>query len=63
MNTFAGYEIQELFDPVQTHVTKGVAIAQVPQVKADLKQAGATRFRVVKNEYGSAAVCFKIKSK
>jgi hypothetical protein len=62
MNTLAGYPVQELFDPVQTHSTS-VPIAQVPQAKAELKQAGATRFRVVKNDFGRGIICFKIKSK
>jgi hypothetical protein len=35
----------------------------VPQAKAELKQAGATRFRVVKNDFGKGIICFKIKSK
>jgi len=61
MNSVLGYSIQSLFDPVQTHAAKGVPVERVDEVKQALKERGAVRFRVVKNRYGFAAVCFKMK--
>lgn len=56
--------IQPLFDPVQTHAVYGVRNdpAEVNEVKRKLKENGASRFRVVKNAYGFAIVCFKKKA-
>lgn len=55
-----GTYVKELFDPVQTHAVCGVNINDVDHVKAILKEAGAVRFRVVKNG-NFAIVCFKAK--
>lgn len=61
MNTVLGYQVQELFDPVQTHAVYGVPHEQADEVKQRLKQLGAVRFRMVKNRYGFTIVCFKLK--
>jgi len=54
--------IKELFDPVQTHAVYGVNVAIADEVKFALKQAGATRFRIVNaNMKGLKIVCFKMK--
>lgn len=39
---------QKLFDPVQTHAVYRLTDETLPAVKEELKQKGATRFRVVK---------------
>ena len=55
--------VQELFDPVQTHAVYGTNDdkEEITSVISKLKSIGATRFRVVKNDYGKAIVCFKYK--
>ena len=62
MNTFLGYTVSELFDPVQTHVVKGVPDDQVIRIKRQLTvQYNATRFRTVATEIdGMSNVCFKM---
>ena len=61
MNTVLGFQVQELFDPVQTHAVYGVPHNQADEVKQRLKELGAVRFRMVKNRYGFTIVCFKLK--
>jgi hypothetical protein len=62
MNSFRGYEVRELSDPVQTHAVYGVPWEQVPTIKAGLRKIGATNFRTVQPIIkGSKIVCFKLK--
>jgi hypothetical protein len=62
--TFKGYDVRELFDPVQTHAVYGLYPSEVARVKQELKEnLKATRFRVVTNSMGGKILCFKIKSK
>lgn len=65
MHTFQGYDVRELFDPVQTHAAYKVEDEQIDSLKSSLKeQLGATRFRVVKSGIkGLSIVCFKLKQK
>lgn len=49
---------QTLFDPHQTHGLYGVRVDDVPYWKEYLKKHGAKKFRVVKNQYGFAIICF-----
>ena len=49
---------QTLWDPYQTHGLYGVSVNDVPYWKEYLKKHGAKRFRVVKNPYGRAIICF-----
>ena len=61
MNTFLGYEVRELFDPVQTHAVYKVEESQVDYIKNALCEMGAKRFRVVKTGIkGLKIVCFKL---
>jgi hypothetical protein len=57
------YYVQPIFDPNQTHAVYGVGNdpAEINEVKRKLKEYGATLFRVVKNGYGFAIICFKDK--
>ena len=58
---FRGSYIQTIFDPIQTHALYGVMKDDAPKAKKLLKEAGASRFRVIKNNFGFAIICFKIK--
>ena len=49
---------EPLFDPHQTHGLYGVRVDDVPYWKEYLKKHGAKKFRVVKNHYGRAIICF-----
>jgi hypothetical protein len=62
MHSFEGYRVEELFDPIQTHAVYGVPYAQVPTIKAALKEKlGATRFRTVQPMMkGEKIICFKL---
>ena len=61
MDTISGYEVKELFDPVQTHAAYSVPAETVNELKLTLKTFGATRFRVVKSGIkGLKIVCFKL---
>ena len=53
-----GMYYQRLFDPHQTHGLYGVRVDDVPRWKEYLKENGAKKFRVVKNQYGFAIICF-----
>lgn len=63
MKTFMGYKVVLLFDPIQTHAIHGVHKSEVDNLKAALKEAGATRFRKVQNRYlkDIVSLCFKLK--
>ena len=61
MNSILGYQVNKLFDPVQTHAAYGVPVSEKDRVVAALKEKGATRFRIVKTGYGTLIVCFKMK--
>lgn len=54
----SGMYYQTLYDPHQTHGLYGVRIGEVPRWKEYLKEHGAKKFRVVKNQYGFAIICF-----
>lgn len=54
----SGMFYQTLFDPHQTHGLYGVRVDDVPYWKEYLKKHGAKKFRVVKNCYGNAIICF-----
>jgi cellobiose-specific phosphotransferase system component IIA len=54
----SGMFYQTLFDPHQTHGLYGVQVDDVPYWKEYLKKHGAKKFRVVKNCYGKAIICF-----
>ena len=60
ISQFQGSYIQTLNDPIQTHALYGVLTSDITNAKLALSQQGATRFRVVKNSYGFAIICFKI---
>lgn len=49
---------EPLWDPHQTHGLYGVRVDDVPYWKEYLKKHGAKKFRVVKNCYGRAIICF-----
>ncbi len=49
---------EPLWDPHQTHGLYGVRVDDVPYWKEYLKKHGAKKFRVVKNRYGRAIICF-----
>ena len=53
--------IQTIFDPIQTHALYGVHKDDALEAKRLLKEAGASSFRVVKNRFGFAIICFKVK--
>lgn len=61
----SSYYVQKLDDPVQTHAVYGVtnSPADIQLVKDVLKSKGANRFRVVKNDFGKAIICFKYGAK
>ena len=62
MNTFYGYEVRPLFDPIQTHAVYGVLVENVAALKEGLRAQGATKFRIVKTGIkGIVIVCFKSK--
>lgn len=64
MKTVLGYEVRELFDPIQTHAAYGVPVERVDLVKERLRELGAVRFRVVRTGIiGQKIVCFKLKEK
>lgn len=57
-----GYDIGELFDPIQTHAVYGVCKADVSTIKQILREQEATHFRIVKSGvHGMCIVCFKTK--
>lgn len=64
MKEFLDYKVAPLFDPVQTHVIHGVHKSEVEFLKGELRQVGATRFRVVKNKAieNTVSLCFKLKN-
>lgn len=53
-----GMYYQTLFDPHQSHGLYGVRVDDVQYWKDYLKKHGAKKFRVVKNSYGMAIICF-----
>lgn len=63
MNSILGFEVREIFDPVQSHAVYSVPTSRVDDVKAELKSKGASNFRVVKVKAikGLSIVCFKMK--
>lgn len=62
MKTVLGFEVRELFDPIQTHAAYGVPVEDVDLVKERLRELGAVRFRVVRTGItGVKIVCFKLK--
>lgn len=63
MKPILGYQVAELFDPVQTHVIHGLPTSQLEAVKRELKLQGAVRFRKVKNKMleDTVSLCFKVK--
>jgi hypothetical protein len=65
MRQVLDYNVQELFDPVQTHAAYKVHERDVPALKTHLKaKHNATRFRIVKSQVqGLVIVCFKLKAK
>ena len=54
----SGMYYQTLFDPHQTHGLYGVRVDDVQYWKDFLKKHGGKKFRVVKNCYGNAIICF-----
>jgi hypothetical protein len=56
----SGMYYQTLFDYVQTHGLYGIqnTPSEISRWKNYLKEHGATKFRVVKNDYGKAIICF-----
>jgi len=56
---------QKLFDPVQTHGVYGLTDQTLPEVKKELKEKGATRFRTVKCHKPSPwrILCYKSPNK
>lgn len=56
----SGMFYQTLFDYVQTHGLYGIqnTDSEISRWKNYLKEHGATKFRVVKNNYGKAIICF-----
>jgi hypothetical protein len=56
-----GTYIQKLFDPVQTHAIYGVSAESLLSVKKELKEAGATHFRVLTPRSAKylRIICFK----
>ena len=61
MKSVLGFEVRELFDPIQTHAAYGVPVERVDLVKERLRELGAVRFRKVKNGLGNINLCFKLK--
>jgi hypothetical protein len=63
MNLFLSQNIEEIFDPVQTHCVRGVSVESINETKRFLKeQYQATRFRIVKSHIkGIKTICFKMK--
>lgn len=60
MTEVMGFEVRELFDPVQTHAVYGVPANCESQVRDELRAMGATRLRKVKTAYQSLIICFKM---
>lgn len=58
---FRGSYIQTIFDYVQTHALYGIRKDDALEAKRLLKEAGASSFRVVNNDFGLVIVCFKMK--
>ena len=56
-----GTYIQKLFDPIQSHAIYGVDVKDAPEMKDKLKQCGAFKFRVIKNVYNKAVICFALR--
>ena len=54
-----GLRYETILDYNQNMALYGVKIEDVREWKLKLKKAGAVRFRVVKNEWGKAIICFK----
>lgn len=54
-----GLRYEPIWDYNQNMALYGVKIEDVREWKLKLKEAGAVRFRVVKNEFGKAIICFK----
>lgn len=55
--------IQTIHDPVQSHALYGTPYdkKEIEDVNQRLKNIGASRFRVIKNDYQMAIICFKYK--
>jgi hypothetical protein len=63
MQEVLGYDVRELFDPVQTHAAYRVPSDQIDHLQQHLKsEHNATRFRRVKTMIsGIEILCFKLK--
>jgi len=57
------YTVGKIYDYIRTHAVYGVPNNPdaINRVKEVLSKNGATKFKVVKNDYGFAIVCFKAK--
>lgn len=54
-----GMHYETLWDHIQNMALYGVSVEDVSYWKSKLRDAGAKSFRVVKNDYGKAIICFK----
>ena len=56
------YYVKPIFSPKQNYAVYGVANEKfyIDEVKERLTKIGASKFRLVKNEFGFAIICFAI---
>ena len=57
-NSYGTYQLT-LFDWVQSHAVYNVPREAIDEIKQQLKQGGATHFRIVRGRHGPCIICYR----
>jgi len=60
LSNIEGAYVQEIYAPKQTHAIYGLNQSNVNLIKEKLTKLGATKFRIIKNNYGFTTICFHL---